>query len=186
MNDHTNSDQNQQIRITRNPLSPNSKKVYVPGQRFADLRIPFREVTLTAPPPNSGNGNGNGHKPANETILLYDTSGPYTDPKMKIDVRQGLDPIRAEWIRGRGDVEAYGGREIRPEDNGFRSDARIEESRRFDRSDRKVLRARPGANVSQMHYAKKGIITPEMEYIAIRETMRRGEIQENAERENRL
>ena len=118
-------------------------------------------------------------------MIVYDTSGPYTDPDAKIDIREGLEPIRLPWIEGRGDVEFYDGRQIEPKDDGYR-EGENPNTERFPKTRDKVLRAKPGQNVSQMHYAKKGIITPEMEFIAIRETQKRKQWMENNEREERL
>ena len=135
-------------QLTTHPVSPNSKKVYVAGSLHKDIRVPFREITLTGQTPHSENGgNGNGdksHEPK-ETILVYDTSGPYTDPNVEINPYRGLKPIRAKWISDRNDVEAYEGRAIVPIDNGYKRENQSEGVRRFDLGDRKVLRAKPGA-----------------------------------------
>jgi phosphomethylpyrimidine synthase len=173
------------VTITTDPISPNSKKIYEKGVLHPDLRVPFREVSL-APTRVTNSKTGESHLEENEPVRLYDTSGPYTDPEVTIDVRQGVEPIRLPWILGRNDVEAYEGRTVRPEDNGYRTPEQMGDIERFDRTGRKIYRAKPGGNVSQMHYAKKGIITPEMEYIAIRETQKRIALFENAEREARL
>ncbi|MDP6657895.1 MAG: phosphomethylpyrimidine synthase ThiC, partial [Nitrospinaceae bacterium] len=119
-------------------------------------------------------------------VVVYDTSGPYTDPNKAIDVRKGMEPIRAEWIRRRDDVEEYEGRAIKPGDNGYKSEERLGEMERFSLDNRKILRAKHGKNVTQLHYARQGIITPEMEYIAIRENQKRAELDHNEEREKRL
>ncbi|SVA11954.1 uncharacterized protein METZ01_LOCUS64808 [marine metagenome] len=118
-------------------------------------------------------------------MIVYDTSGPYTDPDAKIDIREGLEPIRLPWITGRGDVEYYDGRKIEPKDDGYREDENPN-TERFPKTRDKVLRAKSGQNVSQMYYAKRGIITPEMEFIAIRENQKRKQWVENEEREQRL
>ena len=118
-------------------------------------------------------------------MIVYDTSGPYTDPDAKIDIREGLDPIRLPWIIGRGDVEYYDGRKIEPKDDGYR-EGENPNTERFPKTRDKVLRAKSGQNVSQMYYAKRGIITPEMEFIAIRENQKRKQWVENEEREQRL
>ncbi len=141
---------------------PNSRKIYVEGSR-PDIRVPMREITLSDTPLTSGVE----HNPA---VVVYDTSGPYTDPDVKIDVRKGLAPMRSGWIEERGDTEVltqisseYGRRQAEnPELAAIRFSA-----------PRAPRRAKAGANVSQMHYAKRGIITPEMEYVAIRENQRR-------------
>lgn len=137
---------------------PGSSKVYVEGSR-PDIRVPMREVALT---PTSGRfGNE-----ANEPVRLYDTSGPYTDPAQRVKVGEGLPRIRSGWIQERGDVEEYEGRPVKAEDNGYAAGLAAAEVPGLRH---KPFRAKPGRNVSQMHYAKKGIITPEMEFIAIRE-----------------
>ena len=136
---------------------PNSRKVYVTGSR-PDIRVPMREISQM---PTEGE--------TNPPIHVYDCSGPYTDPAVKIDIRQGLPALRAGWIAERKDTEALPGLSS---DYGRarESDAELA-GLRFDLK-RKPLRAKPGMNVTQMHYAKRGIITPEMEYIAIRENQR--------------
>src|SRR5689334_24859663 len=111
-------------------------------------------------------------------VVLYDTSGPYTDRAQRIDIMAGLPELRAQWIRGRGDVEEVAQREVRPEDNGQLGPDRSGGVQPFPNVRRKVLRAKPGANVSQMHYARKGIVTPEMEYIAVRENLGREAIRD--------
>ncbi|HMM54500.1 MAG TPA: phosphomethylpyrimidine synthase ThiC [Candidatus Desulfobacillus sp.] len=141
---------------------PRSRKVYIEGSR-TDIRVPMREIsqedTLTT----------TGSEP-NPPILVYDCSGPYTDPQARIDIRKGLPPLRQRWIEERGDSEElaqlsseYGrSREANPRLSDMRFDLR-----------RRPRRARPGMNVTQMHYARRGIVTPEMEFIAIRENQRR-------------
>jgi phosphomethylpyrimidine synthase len=150
-----------------------------------DLRVPFREIKLAS----TIIQNSAGTEPIeekNEPVLVYDTSGPYTDPTVDIDVRKGLTPIRREWIEARGDVETYAGRSERPEDNGYKNPDQMQEIERFDRTGRPIYRAKAGHNVSQLYYAKQGIVTPEMEYIAIRENQKRLVLMENEEREARL
>ncbi len=152
----------QQSTITRDPY-PGSRKIHIPG-KIHPISVAMREIEFGAGHSNAGaRGNGNSDRRA---IAVYDTSGPFTDPNVEIDVYRGLAPIRSEWIRARGDVEEL---------PNFSSRYTLErnadpalDSIRF-RELRKPLRARAGANVTQMHYAKKGIITPEMEYVAIRE-----------------
>jgi phosphomethylpyrimidine synthase len=144
---------------------PGSQKVYEVGSR-SDLRVPKREIALHSSEDRAGNIT------ENPPLRVYDTSGLYTDPDHPIDIRQGLPAIRSAWISERGDVEAYEGREVKPEDNGYLSgDPRLASSSQeeFPGLQRRPLRALPGANVTQMHYARKGIVTPEMEFIAIRE-----------------
>ena len=175
------------VEISTDPISPNSKKVYVNGTLHPDIKVPFREISLSPSTTVSGNGNDNGHHRENDesSILVYDTSGPYTDPETKIDIREGLQPIRLPWITGREDVEYYDARTIMPKDDGYR-DGENPNTERFPKTRAQVLRAKPGQNVTQMHYAKKEIITPEMEFIAIRENQKRKQWIEDAERENRL
>jgi phosphomethylpyrimidine synthase len=140
---------------------PASRKLYVEGSR-PDIRVPMREVTLTDTPTGFG-----GEK--NAPVLIYDTSGPYTDPAVKIDIRRGLPSVRDQWIIDRGDTEVLG-RLSSAYGNERLADAGLS-SLRFAHL-RQPRRAKAGANVSQMHYAKRGIITPEMEYIAIRENLK--------------
>ena len=143
--------------VTTGPL-PASRKIYAAGERFPDIQVPLREIALSK---ESG-------EPA---LAVYDTSGPYSDANAKIDIYQGLPKLRDAWIRERNDVEEYDARSIRPEDNGYRPSeiktAKLVEA--FPNINARPLRAKKGANVSQMHYAKQGIVTKEMEYIAIRE-----------------
>ncbi|MBT5258742.1 MAG: phosphomethylpyrimidine synthase ThiC [Nitrospina sp.] len=169
--------------MSTDPISPNSKKVYVSGALHPEIKVPFREISLSSSTTEDKNDH---HKDNDESsILVYDTSGPYTDPNVKIDIREGLQPIRLPWITGREDVEYYDARTIMPKDDGYR-DGENPNTERFPKTRVKVLRSKPGQNVTQMHYAKKGIITPEMEFIAIRENQKRKQWTENAERENRL
>lgn len=142
---------------------PNSKKVYVKGSR-EDIQVPMREIALS--PTESVRG-----IEMNESIRVYDTSGPYTDEVIHTNYEQGLAPHRLPWILERGDVEFYVGRDVKPEDNGLRSVDSKEQTTVFPGMHRRPLRAKPGANVTQMHYARRGIITSEMEYIAIRENV---------------
>ncbi|MBY4678845.1 phosphomethylpyrimidine synthase ThiC [Marinobacterium sp. CAU 1594] len=140
---------------------PKSRKVYIEGSR-PDIRVPMREITLDDTPTGFG-----GEK--NEPLYVYDTSGPYTDPEVEIDVRKGLAPLRAQWIAERDDTEQLAG--LTSEYGRAReADLRLDHLR-FELT-RKPLRAKPGKNVTQLHYARQGIITPEMEYIAIRENMK--------------
>ncbi|WP_305799422.1 phosphomethylpyrimidine synthase ThiC [Marinobacterium weihaiense] len=140
---------------------PKSRKVYVEGSR-PDIRVPMREITLDDTPTDMG-----GEK--NDPLYVYDTSGPYTDPDATIDVRKGLAPLRENWILERDDTEQLDG--LTSEYGRARAaDLRLDELR-FELT-RKPRRARPGKNVTQLHYARQGIITPEMEYIAIRENMK--------------
>jgi phosphomethylpyrimidine synthase len=179
----------EKVEISTDPISPNSKKVYVNGTLHPDIKVPFREISLspstTVNSNPSGNGKGSQKENNESSILVYDTSGPYTDPKAKIDIREGLQPIRLPWITGREDVEYYDARTIMPKDDGYR-DGENPNTERFPKTRVQVLRAKTGQNVTQMHYAKKGVITPEMEFIAIRENQKRKQWMEDAERENRL
>ena len=175
----------EKVHISTDPISPKSKKVYVSGTIHSDIKVPFREISLSASTSVNGNGNGYHIEQDESSLIVYDTSGPYTDPDAKIDIREGLDPIRLPWIIGRGDVEYYDGRKIEPKDDGYR-EGENPNTERFPKTRDKVLRAKPGQNVSQMYYAKRGIITPEMEFIAIRENQKRKQWVENEEREQRL
>ncbi|MEU6968122.1 phosphomethylpyrimidine synthase ThiC [Kitasatospora aureofaciens] len=137
--------------------TPAWRKAYRDGSR-PDLRVPYREVQLT---------NG-------RTVPLYDTSGPYTDPAYEPDVRRGLPALRDAWIRQRGDVEEYDGREARPEDDGIKHTSPRGGNLRnldavFPGRPRRPLRGRGGAAVTQLAYAKRGVVTPEMEFVALRE-----------------
>lgn len=140
-----------------------SKKVYVEGSR-PDIKVPMREIELS---PTTGVFG----EMENQPVRVYDTSGPYTDTQEKVDIRNGLSPIRRNWVLERGDVEEYEGRELRPEDNGKKQENTGENLDTFPGLKRKPLRATQGKNVTQMHYARRGIITSEMEYIAIRENV---------------
>ncbi|MEY3375569.1 MAG: hydroxymethylpyrimidine moiety synthesis in thiamine biosynthesis, partial [Pseudomonadota bacterium] len=139
-----------------------SKKVYVTGSR-PDLKVPFREISLSDTPSSFG-------AEKNPPVMVYDTSGPYTDPDYQIDIRNGLPSLRSQWIDERNDTEFLDGptsvfgheRKTNPELTKMRFNLL-----------RQPRRAKAGKNVSQMHYAKQGIVTPEMEYIAIRENQRR-------------
>src|SRR5260370_34175109 len=148
---------------------PNSKKSYVAGKVHPDRRVPFREISLAPTKTMSG------EIEVNEPVRVYDTSGPWGDSEFRGNVEQGLPPLRAKWIRDRGDVEEIEGRAVRPQDNGFLSEKHAAERNgqkaevRFQRSAKnKPLRAKSHA-VTQLYYARQGIITPEMEYVAIRE-----------------
>ncbi|MDE3095164.1 MAG: phosphomethylpyrimidine synthase ThiC [Chloroflexota bacterium] len=136
----------------------NSRKVYVEGSR-PDIRVPVREVALTAAP--------GGAAPA--PVRLYDTSGPYTDPAVETDIRRGLPPLRRLWIEARGDVEEYDGRDVRPQDDGLRNGDARANAEQFPALRRGTLRAKAGRAVTQLNYARRGVVTPEMEFIALRE-----------------
>ncbi|WP_424812222.1 phosphomethylpyrimidine synthase ThiC [Roseococcus sp. YIM B11640] len=142
--------------VTTGPL-PASRKLHVAGQLHPQIRVAMREIEVSGGEP---------------PLRVYDTSGPYTDTRVATDIRRGLVPHRHEWIMARGDVEHIEGRAQKPEDDGLKAG----EERRvplFDRQGRLPLRAKPGKAVTQLAYARAGIITPEMEYIAIRENMGR-------------
>jgi len=136
-----------------------SRKVYVAGELYPDIRVPFREVAV--------------HPSANEPpVTIYDSSGPYTDPTVTIDIKRGLPLVKSSWQRDRGDIApVLTPREVKPEDNGHASGKNL--APRFDVSNHKVFKGVEGRPVTQYEYAKAGIITPEMEYVAIRENLRR-------------
>ncbi|MGO1133941.1 phosphomethylpyrimidine synthase ThiC [Bacillus subtilis] len=148
----------QQANISIMSSFSGSKKVYVEGSS-SDIQVPMREILLS---PTTGSFG----EEENAPVRVYDTSGPYTDPEVTINIQEGLKPLRQKWITERGDVEEYEGRAIKPEDNGYK---KAKPNVSYPGLKRKPLRAKAGQNVTQMHYAKKGIITPEMEFIAIRE-----------------
>jgi phosphomethylpyrimidine synthase len=154
--------------ITSKPL-PASHKIYVQSQRRPDVGVAMRAIHLS----NAGavhNGNGDQiHGP----LTVYDTSGPYTDPNIDTDIRQGLKPLRSDWILSRGDVEQLAGPSYQPPAGKNGNGKHVSTERFPDEARRPILRAKTGYNVSQMHYARKGIITPEMEYIAMRENIGR-------------
>ena len=146
-----------ELKVTTGPIR-GSRKIHVEGRD--GVRVAMRAVDLE---PSSHEA----------PVILYDTSGPYTDPSCRIDIMAGLHELRREWIRGRGDVEEVAQREVRPEDNGQLGPDRSGGVQPFPNVRKKVLRAKAGANVTQMHYARRGIVTPEMEYVAIRENLGR-------------
>ncbi len=148
-----------EIGVTTGPIR-GSRKIHVGPHRVA-----MREIHLE---PSSGE----------PPVRVYDTSGPYTDPAARIDIAQGLPEMRREWILARGDVELKDQRAVRPEDNGQLGPDRSGGVAPFPNVKRQILRARPGMNVSQMHYARRGIITPEMEYVAERENLGRERLAE--------
>jgi phosphomethylpyrimidine synthase len=148
-----------EIGVTTGPIR-GSRKVYIGPNRVA-----MREIDLD---PSSGE----------PPVRVYDTSGPYTDPDARIDIQAGLPQLRREWQLARADVEDYQPREVRPEDNGQLGPDRSAGVPPFPNVAKRVLRAKPGANISQMHYARRGIITPEMEYVAERENLGRARLAE--------
>jgi phosphomethylpyrimidine synthase len=152
---------------------PNSQRIYITGAQ--NIRVPFREISQHV------TKSFNGQIEINDPVRVYETSGPWGDPAFKGDVRDGLPALRREWIIARGDVEEYEGRKPQPVDDGYRSAEEAEYARQkskgkleeFPGLRRQPLRARAGRAVTQMHYARQGIITPEMEFIAIRENLGR-------------
>jgi phosphomethylpyrimidine synthase len=155
---------------------PASSRVWTGGKLHSSIRVPFREIALQD----------------KSTFRVYDTQGPWGDPDVTCDVRMGLSPLRESWILDRNDSDEYEGRRIRPEDNGYLSDKHAKatsgrnELEIFPGVRRRPRKAKSGGNVSQMHYARKGVITPEMEYVAIRENLGREREREaaTAERSN--
>ena len=141
---------------------PNSRKIYVEGSR-PDILVPMREISLTDTITDKGTE-------TNLPVTVYDTSGPYTDPNASIDIRKGLAELRTSWIEERGDTEILS--DQTSEYGRQRAADPSLDQLRFEHHKRQPRRARAGANVTQMHYARQGIITPEMEYVAIRENMR--------------
>lgn len=142
------------LAVSQGPL-PASRKVYHSGEQFKNLRVPMREIALH---PSSGEA----------PVVVYDTSGPYSDSEFVCDLEKGLPRTRAAWIEARSDVESYAGRQVQPADNGFvNAESVVAE---FPNKNQ-PFRAKGDAAVTQMAYARAGIITPEMEYIAVRENM---------------
>ena len=142
--------------VTTGPL-PASRKIHVAGELHPDIRVPMRQIALH---PTSGE----------PPVTVYDSSGPYTDPSHAVSIDAGLPPLRAAWVTGRGDVEAYEGRHVKPEDNGYATGERLTPEFPIRNS---PLKAKDRKAVTQLAYARAGIITPEMEYIAIRENLGR-------------
>jgi phosphomethylpyrimidine synthase len=159
--------------LTREPL-PASQKVYVEGELHPYIRVPLREISLTN----------------DEKLRVYDTSGVYTDPNVEIDVEKGISPIRKAWIEAREDVESYEGRIMSPEDNGYATEEQLAFVTAGSKGlVRTPLRAKEGQNVTQLHYARAGVITPEMEFVALRENQHRTMSEtylQDTEREARL
>ena len=159
--------------LTREPL-PGSKKIYISGNINKDIRVPARQIDLS-----------------NDTsLVVYDTSGPYTDPSVEIDVEKGIPDIRKKWINKREDVEQYKGRIMAPVDNGYSTNEQLDFVTAGAKGLVRIpLRAKKGKNVSQLWYARQGIITPEMEFIALRENQNLAmnkEYLQDKEREQRL
>jgi phosphomethylpyrimidine synthase len=151
-----------QDKITKTPF-PASKKIYVKGA-IHDINVAMREITLEDTQDNFTKTTSK-----NQSVTVYDTSGPYTDPNKNIDVKKGLEPIRQQWVLGRGDVE-----ELTEISSDYGKDRLMNSDIDYLRFEhiKKPLRAKNGKNVTQMHYARQGIITHEMEYIAIRENQK--------------
>jgi phosphomethylpyrimidine synthase len=159
---------------------PNSVRVFVAGSLHSGVRVPMREITL------SDTKRLDGSLEKNMPVRVYDASGPWGDAGFEGDVTKGLPALRSTWITGRGDVEEYEGREVKPQDNGYLSVNHAEYASKAERNRlmefpglrRKPLRSSAGHPVTQLWYARQGIVTPEMEFIAIRENMGRAKIAE--------
>ncbi len=175
MSESQSTNGNKTKSITDQPLSA-SQKVYVHSHAHPDVSVAMRAVSLSSGAGGHGNGDG---AYAKAPVMIYDTSGPYTDPSIRTDIRRGLKPIRLGWIKARGDVEDLAGPSYQPPGKTNGTAGTFQTERFPDAARRSILRAKPGCNVSQMHYARKGIITPEMEYIAIRENIGRQKALEN-------
>ncbi len=161
---------------------PASTRVYVQGELFPEVRVPMREIAL------SDTKSFNGRIEKNEPVRVYDCSGPWGDPSFTGTSDEGLPPLRRDWILARGDVEAYDGREVQPQDNGYLTEKHVEFASKSERANkfiefpgltanrrqplRAIKRGTGGSPVTQKHYADQGIITPEMEFIAIRENLK--------------
>ncbi|MEM6414953.1 MAG: phosphomethylpyrimidine synthase ThiC [Pseudomonadota bacterium] len=164
MNKHTPQSEFKTPEVTTGPL-PASRKVYVSGDKYPDIRVPVREIDL--------------HATAEEPpVPVYDPSGPYTDPNVTIDVERGLERFRTDWVKDRGGVEAYDGRDVKPEDNGGATGKFL--ARSFPVS-HQPLRGVGKEPITQLEFARAGIVTREMEYIAIRENLGRKEMLAGAE-----
>ncbi|HEY2930676.1 MAG TPA: phosphomethylpyrimidine synthase ThiC [Acidobacteriota bacterium] len=164
-------DQSRLDTITRGPL-PASRKIYIPGVLFPHIRVPLREISQSA---TRQHGTNSGPSIPNPPVAVYDTSGPYTDQDACIDVRRGLAPVRSSWIEQRGDIERL--QAVTSEYGRLRlADARLD-ALRF-KNLRHPLKARAETTVTQMHYARRGMITPEMEFVAIRENQQRQQLYE--------
>src|ERR1700760_2424307 len=160
--------------MTTTEYYPNSRRIYVPGKIHPDLRVSSREIS------QSPTRLPNGQTEENAKVRVYDASGPWGDPDFRGDVEEGLPPLRRPWILGRSDVEEYQGRPTLPVDDGYLSEVHVEKALRngrrgqlevFPGLKRATIRGSGKHPVSQLWYAQQGIITPEMEYIAIRENL---------------
>ncbi len=165
---------------------PNSRRIYVTGSLHRDLRVPMREISQA---PTRG---VDGRVEENEPVRVYDCSGPWGDPDFQGSVEDGLPALRSAWIRARADVKEYDGREVRPQDNGYLSRQHAEYASQAERNRlvefpglngrrRRPLRAAAGHPVTQLWYARQGIVTPEMEFIAIRENLGRARLADLAD-----
>jgi len=157
-----------EIDLTTGPL-PASRKIFVQGSLHKDVYVPLREISLS-------------DQSQEQPLHVYDSSGPYTDTEVvqDLNIEEGLPRLREAWVRARGDVEEYTGREVRPEDNGFATNERLVPEFPAKRT---PLRARDGLAVTQLEYARSGIVTPEMEFVAIRENLGRERIRATSERD---
>jgi len=163
---------------------PNSTRVYIPGTIHPDVRVPMREIQLT--PTRTFDGRMEDNAP----IHVYDCAGPWSDPGFKGSVEEGLPELRTNWILQRGDVEKIEGRANQPQDNGYLSEIHAEHAAKVNGNEKSIiqnpkflrrpLRAKSGKVVTQLHYARSGIITPEMEFIAIRENMGKAQMSDLA------
>jgi phosphomethylpyrimidine synthase len=168
------SKNNSEDRATSRFQFPNSRRIYVEGSR-PDIRVPLREIRLNVTRGLSG------AIEENAPLRVYDTSGPWGDPEARCSVHDGLAALRREWIINRGDVEEYEGRNVQPQDDGYLTEGAREYALNRDKGrldpfpgrHRQPLRAKAGRAVTQMHYARRGIVTPEMEFVALRENMGR-------------
>jgi phosphomethylpyrimidine synthase len=166
------------IMATTDDSFPRSQRIYVAGKVHPDIRVSLREIS------QSPTRQPNGASEENPAVVVYDTSGPWGDPNFRGDVKKGLPELRRQWILARNDVESYDGRITRPQDNGYLSAAHAANATKkngdlFPDFSRRPLRASSGHPVTQLWYAKQGIVTPEMEYIAIRENLGREDIGKN-------
>ena len=171
--------ENETTPVSNDKPLPNSRRIYIDGEQ-PGVRVPFREIS------QNQTRNFDNTLEENPPVRVYDTSGPWGDPSFRGDVREGLPSLRRHWILARGDVEEYAGRELQPIDDGYLTFDAANQARQKDKAAagqyrledfpalfRTPLRAKPGRCVTQMHYARQGIITPEMEFIAIRENLGR-------------
>src|SRR6476469_6202526 len=155
-----------QIESNENRALPNSQRVYVEGKQ-PSVRVPFREIT------QSPSRELDGTLTPNPPVRVYDTSGPWGDPEVQCESVKGLPALRREWILARADVEEYEGRSVQPIDDGYLTFSAADRARvkdvgrleEFPSARRAMLRGKPGSCVTQLHYARRGIITPEMEFI---------------------